>query len=94
MTIAFMSQSAPLAIRAHLATLRRRNVRATFSSWHRTYCFICMPQIEAIYHTSIVVGGVEIYYGGGIQEAVPGRTPYGRPIQVLDLGCAALPAPV
>ena len=43
-------------------------------------------QIEAIYHTSIVVGGVEHFYGGGIQEAVPGHTPYGQPIQVLELG--------
>ena len=43
-------------------------------------------QIEAIYHTAIVVGGVEHFYGGGIQEAVPGHTPYGQPIQVLDLG--------
>jgi hypothetical protein len=49
----------------------------------------CM-QIEAIYHTSIVVGGVEHFYGGGIQEAVPGHTPYGQPIQVLELGYVSL----
>jgi hypothetical protein len=46
-------------------------------------------QIDAIYHTSIVVGGVEHFYGGGIQEAVPGHTPYGQPIQLLDLGWVA-----
>ena len=45
-----------------------------------------LHQIEAIYHTSIIVGGVEHFYGGGIQEAVPGHTPYGQPIQVLELG--------
>lgn len=43
-------------------------------------------QLEAIYHTSIVVAGVEHFFGGGINVAAAGTTPFGRPIQVLDLG--------
>lgn len=41
-----------------------------------------LPQIEAIYHTSIVVAGAEYYFGGGINVARAGHTPFGRPIQV------------
>lgn len=43
-------------------------------------------QIEAIYHTSIVVGGMEHYFGGGINVARAGSTPFGQPMEVLDLG--------
>ena len=42
-------------------------------------------QLDGIWHTSIVVGGQEIYYGGGIQTAVPGTTPHGQPVQVRPL---------
>ena len=42
----------------------------------------CHTQLDGIWHTSIVVGGQEIYYGGGIQTAVPGTTPHGQPVQV------------
>lgn len=43
-------------------------------------------QIDAIYHTSIVVRGIEHYFGGGINIATAGTTPFGYPIQKLDLG--------
>lgn len=33
-------------------------------------------------------GGVEYYYGHGIQFGEPGKTPFGTPLQILDLGCA------
>ncbi|PRW45331.1 deSI [Chlorella sorokiniana] len=50
--------------------------------------------IEAIYHTSIVVAGAEFYFGGGINVSQAGHTPFGRPIQVLDLGHTQLPEDV
>eukprot|EP00891_Asterochloris_glomerata_P008685 jgi/Astpho2/8685/fgenesh1_pm.00128_%23_2_t len=49
-------------------------------------------QIDAIYHTSIVVGGKEYYFGQGINQANPGSTPFGTPGQVLDLGETHIPA--
>ncbi len=47
-------------------------------------CKDCLhhAQLDGIWHTSIVVGGQEIYYGGGIQTAVPGTTPHGQPVEV------------
>ena len=51
-------------------------------------------QIDAIYHTSIVLGGVEYYFGQGIQTAAPGSTHHGRPMQILPLGKTELPAEV
>jgi hypothetical protein len=47
-------------------------------------------QIDAIYHTSIVVRGIEHYFGGGINVAPAGTTPFGHPIQVIDLGTTFL----
>jgi hypothetical protein len=32
---------------------------------------------------------MEYFYGGGVQAAVAGSTPYGHPVEVVDLGCAA-----
>ncbi|PWW79511.1 DUF862-domain-containing protein [Tuber magnatum] len=48
-------------------------------------------QIDAVYHTSIVVGGKEYYYGHGIQYSQPGKTHHGDPMEVLPLGVTALP---
>lgn len=46
--------------------------------------------IDGVWHTSVVVNGVEeVYFGQGIQRAVPGTTPHGQPLQVISLGCAA-----
>ncbi|KAI9847662.1 MAG: hypothetical protein M1838_000808 [Thelocarpon superellum] len=42
--------------------------------------------VEAIHHSSIVIGGREYYYGNGIQVALPGMTPHGSPMRVLPLG--------
>ncbi|KAL6883248.1 hypothetical protein ACP4OV_010662 [Aristida adscensionis] len=42
--------------------------------------------IEAIWHTGVVVYGREYYFGGGIQQGQPGRTPYGTPVRVESLG--------
>jgi hypothetical protein len=47
-------------------------------------------RIEAIYHTGVVVFQREYYFGGGIQQASPGGTVYGRPMRVLFLGETAI----
>ncbi|CAM0140013.1 hypothetical protein VKS41_007315 [Umbelopsis sp. WA50703] len=43
-------------------------------------------QIDGIWHTSVVVFGQEYYYGQGIMNSIPGTTPHGQPIQVVDMG--------
>ncbi|KAF9891803.1 hypothetical protein FE257_003284 [Aspergillus nanangensis] len=50
--------------------------------------------IDAIYHTSLVVDGVEYYFGQGIQTAVPGRTHHGAPMERLHLGKTEIPTDV
>ncbi|KAI2082575.1 hypothetical protein LOZ36_005904 [Ophidiomyces ophidiicola] len=51
-------------------------------------------QIDAIYHTSLVFGGVEYYFGRGIQQAAPGTTHHGQPMETLSLGRSELPLEV
>ncbi|KAJ5101964.1 hypothetical protein NUU61_004186 [Penicillium alfredii] len=51
-------------------------------------------QMDAIYHTSIVLDGVEYYFGQGIQTAAPGSTHHGQPMEVVHLGSTELPADV
>lgn len=51
-------------------------------------------QIDAVYHTSIVLGGVEYFYGAGVQTCVPGETHHGRPMEVVSLGRTELPMDV
>eukprot|EP00767_Chilomastix_cuspidata_P002939 gnl/Chilomastix_cuspidata/3063.p1 GENE.gnl/Chilomastix_cuspidata/3063~~gnl/Chilomastix_cuspidata/3063.p1 ORF type:complete len:462 (-),score=100.92 gnl/Chilomastix_cuspidata/3063:83-1468(-) len=44
-------------------------------------------QIDAIYHTSVVVFGLEYFYGGeGITALAPKTTPYGTPIEEIPMG--------
>ncbi|KAL2540748.1 PPPDE putative thiol peptidase family protein [Abeliophyllum distichum] len=50
--------------------------------------------IEAIWHTGVVVYGNEYYFGGGIQNAPAGATPYGTPIHVINLGVTHVPKDV
>lgn len=50
--------------------------------------------IDAVYHTSIVMGGVEYVYDSGIKTVVPGQTHLGRPIEVIHLGKTQLPMDV
>lgn len=47
--------------------------------------------IDAVYHTSIVLGSREFYYGQGIQVSVPGQTHHGDPMEIVDLGVTELP---
>lgn len=42
----------------------------------------------------MVVYGHEYYFGGGIQSAPVGTTPYGTPIRVVDLGVTHVPKDV
>ncbi|KAM3402120.1 hypothetical protein ACQJBY_006207 [Aegilops geniculata] len=42
--------------------------------------------IDAIWHTGVVVHGKEYFFGGGIQQDRPGRTPYGTPARVEHFG--------
>ena len=43
-------------------------------------------QIDAIYHTGVVVFGREIYFGSGICTDPVGHTPYGTPMEVRITG--------
>lgn len=45
-------------------------------------------------HTGVVVYGNEYYFGGGIQQAPAGSTPYGTPVRVVDLGVTHVPQDV
>lgn len=51
-------------------------------------------QVDAIYHTSIVVYGREYFFGGGICNMAPKTTPYGKPIQEIPLGETEIPQDV
>jgi len=48
-------------------------------------------QIDGVWHTGVVVFGKEFFFGGGIQDDVPGRTPYGVPVQRIPLGDSHIP---
>ncbi|KAE8380899.1 thioredoxin [Aspergillus bertholletiae] len=50
--------------------------------------------IDAIYHTAIVLNGMEYYFGHGIQTAYPGSTHHGEPMEKIHLGQTELPADV
>ncbi|XP_047313314.1 desumoylating isopeptidase 1-like [Impatiens glandulifera] len=50
--------------------------------------------IEGIWHTGIVVYGNEYYFGGGIQHCSAGTTPYGNPVNVVELGVTHVPKDV
>lgn len=45
-------------------------------------------------HTGVSVYGNEYYFGGGIQHAPAGSTPYGTPIRVVELGETHVPKDV
>ncbi|EME47746.1 hypothetical protein DOTSEDRAFT_86165 [Dothistroma septosporum NZE10] len=48
-------------------------------------------QIDAVYHTSLVFGGVEYFYGAGVQTCYPGKTHHGQPMQIIRMGNTELP---
>ncbi|KAF2838147.1 thioredoxin [Patellaria atrata CBS 101060] len=51
-------------------------------------------QIDAVYHTSIVFGGVEYFFGAGVQTCYPGTTHHGKPVEIIPLGQTVLPIDV
>ncbi|KAF1345817.1 PPPDE putative peptidase domain-containing protein [Delphinella strobiligena] len=51
-------------------------------------------QIDAVYHTSIVLGGIEYFYGAGVQTCFPGQTHHGQPMEIINLGKTELPMDV
>ncbi len=48
-------------------------------------------QIDAVYHTAIILGGIEYFFGAGVQTTYPGATHHGRPMEVVKLGRTELP---
>ena len=48
-------------------------------------------QIDAVYHTALVFGGVEYFFGAGVQTSYPGGTHHGRPMEVIPMGQTQLP---
>lgn len=48
-------------------------------------------QIDAVYHTAIVIEGIEYFYGAGIQSTRAGSTHHGRPMEIIKLGRTDLP---
>ncbi|KAI0167801.1 PUL domain-containing protein [Pestalotiopsis sp. NC0098] len=51
-------------------------------------------QLDAIYHTSIELDGVEYVYDGGISTIRPGSSHLGKPLERLHLGKTELPIEV
>lgn len=43
-------------------------------------------QIDGVWHTSVVLRGVEYYFGGGINVQVAGTTQFGSPVEILPIG--------
>lgn len=50
--------------------------------------------IDAIYHTSLVFGGTEFFFGQGVHRTRPGSTHHGQPMKVIKQGRTELPMPV
>ncbi|RHZ83274.1 hypothetical protein Glove_99g295 [Diversispora epigaea] len=48
-------------------------------------------QLEGIWHTSIVIYGLEYYFGYGIIFELPGQTIHGVPIEIIDMGETEVP---
>lgn len=51
-------------------------------------------QLDAIYHTSVELDGLEYVYDGNVVAITPGSSHLGRPIQRLHLGKTDLPMDV
>ena len=48
-------------------------------------------QIDAVYHTSVVLDGIEYFFGHGIQSCAAGSSHHGRPMEVIPMGRTELP---
>mmetsp|Transcript_2547 Transcript_2547/g.4316 ORF Transcript_2547/g.4316 Transcript_2547/m.4316 type:complete len:173 (-) Transcript_2547:464-982(-) len=47
--------------------------------------------IEGVWHTSIVIHGIELFFGQGVQQTRPGTTPFGQPLHKHVLGVSQVP---
>ena len=46
-----------------------------------------LPNLEGVWHTSIVVHGTEIFFGSsGIEQCIPGSSRFGQPREKKNLG--------
>ncbi|KAK0508026.1 hypothetical protein JMJ35_009915 [Cladonia borealis] len=51
-------------------------------------------QIDAVYHTALVFGGIEYFFGAGVQTSYPGATHHGKPMEIIPMGTTHLPIEV
>lgn len=51
-------------------------------------------QIDAVYHTALVFGGIEYFFGAGVQTSYPGATHHGKPMEIIPMGTTHLPMEV
>ncbi|OCL14302.1 DUF862-domain-containing protein [Glonium stellatum] len=47
--------------------------------------------IDAVYHTSLVFGGIEYFFGQGVQTCYSGMTHHGAPMEIIPMGETSLP---
>lgn len=48
-------------------------------------------QIDAVYHTALVFGGVEYLFGAGVQTVYPGASHHGKPMEIIPMGRTEIP---
>lgn len=48
-------------------------------------------QIDAVYHTAVVLNDIEYFFGAGVQSCNPGATHHGRPMEIVSMGNTELP---
>ncbi|KAL0205122.1 hypothetical protein P9112_000429 [Eukaryota sp. TZLM1-RC] len=48
--------------------------------------------LDYIPHTSVVVFGMEYFFGMGVQRCIPGQSGHGQPMKVLDYGHTEVPS--
>ena len=42
--------------------------------------------IDAVYHTALVFGGIEYFFGAGVQTSYPASTHHGQPMEIIPMG--------
>lgn len=70
------------AVQVFVYDLSQGMARMMSLAWTGTF-------FEAIWHTSVVVHGQEVYFGQGIQRATPGMTHLGPPMKTINMSSTA-----